>query len=55
MYISKDLVKDENLMRSGKSPRVLSLENTIRDVSKRVTTRRNMNNYYMNVAFVSQL
>ena len=48
------LAEPEDLAKSWKSPRGLSLENVIGDISKGVGTR-NMSNLCMTVAFVSQI
>jgi len=53
MYLNDNpLVEPEDLAKSWKSPRGLSLENVIGDISKGVVTR-NMSNFCMTVAFVS--
>ena len=53
MYLNENqLAEPEDLAKSWKSPRGLSLENIIGDISKGVVTR-NMSNFCMTVAFVS--
>ena len=55
MYLNENpLNEPEDLAKSWKSPRGLSLENVIGDISKGVVTR-NMSNFCMTVAFVSQI
>jgi len=55
MYLNENpLAELEDLAKSWKSPRGLSLENIIGDISKGVVTR-NISNFCMTVAFVSQI
>jgi len=55
MYLNENpLTEPEDLAKSWKSPGGLSLENVIGDISKGVITR-NMSNFCMTVAFVSQI
>ena len=55
MYLNENpLTEPEDLSKSWKSPRGLSLENVIGDISKGVVTK-NMSNFCMTVAFVSQI
>ena len=55
MYLNVNpLAEPEDLAKRWKSPRGLSLENVIGDISKGVKTR-NMSNFCMIVAFVSQI
>ena len=46
------IIKD--LPREWRTPRGISLDNAIRNVDQRVTTRSRMNKFCMNVAFISQ-
>ena len=55
MYLNENpLAEPGDLAKSQKSPRGLSLENVIGDISKGVVTR-NMSNFCMTVAVVSQI
>jgi len=55
MYLNENLFTEpEDLAKSWKSPRGLSLENVIGDISKGVVTR-NISNFCMTVAFVLQI
>jgi len=53
IYLNENrLAEPKDLAKNWKSPRGLSLDNIIGDISKRVVTR-NMSNFCMTVAFVS--
>ena len=55
MYLNENpLVEPEDLVKSWKSPRGLSLENVIGDISKGVVTR-NISDFCTTIAFVSQI
>ena len=55
MYLNENPpYQSEDLEKCWKSPRGLSIDNIIGDISKGVITR-NMNNFCMNVAFISQI
>ena len=55
MYLNENpLVEPEDFAKSWKSPRGLSLDNIIGDISKGVVTR-NMSNLCITIAFVSKI
>jgi len=55
MYLNENpLTEPKDLAKSWKSPRGLSLENVIGDISNGVVTR-NMSNFCMTIVFVSQI